>query len=334
LRTAALLACSLELASAEFLPYATNPTLGKRVPNGHIVVDGKNTGEWGQDTIVALDKAGDDARTLGKNWATFETPWDLSHLYSAWDDEHVYLAWQYVDITDVIDPANAGSSAGTKPNQQNLIQSIAIDTIPRAGAATDMWGKNYGGRYWTGADLPDFQIYIASNLWQGYISQAVDGKFVVCNASSPCPQHYRSVKDANISVAASNTLASQTLWGVESCNDRNDTAKLVDFVAKGHDGKRDTFYEMAIPFKAIGFASAAAFEQAGLGLMLFQGEGSPVDSIPQDEATTNTPGVSPSNSPNEWTDVDHFTSPFARVGKALGRAAAGAAADAPASLLV
>lgn len=283
---------------------------------GSIVIDGKNTGEWGQDTIVALDKAGDDARTLGKNWATFESPWDLSHLYSAWDEDTIYLAWQYVDITDIIDPANAGSSAGTKPNMNNMIQSIAIDTIPNAGASYDMWGKDVKGQYWTGHDLPDYQIYIASNLWQGYISQAVNGTFVVCQPATPCPEHYRSVKDAGITVAVSNTLSSPTLWGVESCNDRNESSKLVDFVSKGHDGKRDTFYEMAIPMKAIGFESTAAFEARGLGLMLFQGEGSPVDSIPQDEATTNTNGVSPSNSPLEWADVDHFTSPFARVARA------------------
>lgn len=307
----------LSSVAAEFLPYNTNPTLGKRVTKGSIVIDGKNSGEWGQDTIVALDKAGDDARTLGKNWATFETPWDLTHLYSAWDEDTLYIAWQYVDITDIIDPANAGSSSGTRPNSNNMIQSIALDTIPNAGAPLDMWGKDKGGQYWTGADLPDYQIYIASNLWQGFISEAVDGKFKVCNATTgPCPQYYRSIKEAGIMAATSNTLASPTLWGVESCNDRHNASKLVDFVAKGHDGKRDTFYEMAIPFAALGFASAAAFEAAGLGLMLFQGEGSPVDSIPQDEDTTNTPGVSDSNSPLEWADIDHFTSPFARVAKA------------------
>lgn len=315
-RKLSLIALSFADVSAEYLPYITNPTLGKRVKKGSVVIDGKNTGEWGQDTIVALDKAGDDARTFGKNWCTFETPWDLSHLYSAWDEDTVYVAWQYVDITDIIDPANAGSSAGTKPNMNNLIQSIAVDTIPDAGASYDMWGKDQKGQYWTGKDLPDYQIYIASNLWQGYISEAVNGTFVVCDAKKPCPEHYRSIKDAGIKVAVSNTLSSPTLWGVESCNDRNDSAKLVDFAAKGHDGKRDTFYEMAIPMRAVGFASTEAFEASGLGLMLFQGEGSPVDSIPQDEATTNTPGTSSSNSPLEWADVDHFTSPFARVAKA------------------
>ena len=30
------------------------------------------------------------------------------------DDNNLYIAWQYVDVTDIIDPANAGSAGGGK----------------------------------------------------------------------------------------------------------------------------------------------------------------------------------------------------------------------------
>ena len=38
-------------------PYSVNPTLGKRVSNGGIVVDGANNSEWGTNNAVALDMA-------------------------------------------------------------------------------------------------------------------------------------------------------------------------------------------------------------------------------------------------------------------------------------
>ncbi|MNY74162.1 hypothetical protein D3C86_2131240 [compost metagenome] len=55
-------------------------------------------------------------------------------------------------------------------------------------------------------------------------------------------------------------------------------------------------------------------EGVGIGVMLHQGEFSPVDSIPNDPATSDTPGVSESNSPKEWGDIDLLTAPFARIG--------------------
>jgi hypothetical protein len=56
-------------------------------------------------------------------------------------------------------------------------------------------------------------------------------------------------------------------------------------------------------------------EADGIGVMLGQGEGSCVDTIPNDLATTDTVGrVSPGNSPLEWADVDSLTTAYARIG--------------------
>lgn len=288
-------------------PYSTNPTLGKRVPTGAITIDGSNSGEWTDDMLIALDMANDDPRSLGDNWCFHETPFDLTHLWAAWDDDHLYLAWQIVDVTDVIDPANAGSSHGSYPAVMDLIQWIAIDTIPGAGAAIDMWGKNDGLPYWTGADLPDYQLYIASNLWQGFISRAVNGAFVVDDGEID----YHAIDAVGIDVAVGSELAAATLWGVPDADLRHDSAALMDLVVAGHDGSRDSFYEMKIPLAALGNPDV---EGAGLGVMIGQGEMSPVDTIPNDPATLDTPGTSQSNSPLEWGDVDSLTVSFARVG--------------------
>ena len=40
-----------------------------------------------------------------------------------------------------------------------------------------------------------------------------------------------------------------------------------------------------------------------------------MDTLPNDPATSDTIGVSESNSPLEWQDIDLFTAPFARIGQ-------------------
>jgi hypothetical protein len=288
-------------------PYSINPTLGRRVPNGSINIDGHNDGEWTDELVIALDLANDDPRSLGDNWTFHETPWDLTHLWAAWDDDYLYLAWQYVDVTDVIDPANAGSSHGSYPAVMDLIQWIALDTIPGQGATMDMWGKNGGVPYWSGTDLPDYQIYVASNLWQGYISRAVDGVFPVDDGGV----NYHSLAEVGIVAAVGTELAATTLWGVSDVDLRLSPEARVEFVGAGHDGTRDSFYELKIPLSALGNPD---LETLGIGVMLGQGEHSCLDTIPHDEATLDTQGVSPSNSPLEWLDEDTFTTPFARIG--------------------
>jgi hypothetical protein len=286
--------------------YKTNPTFGKKVSKPP-VIDGVNNGEWSDDNLIALGLANDDPRTLGKNWTLHETPMDMTHLWAAWDDTNLYLAWQYVDVTDVIDPANAGSSAGTPISAQNMLQSIAIDTTPGQGSANDMWGKNKGKPYWS-KDLPDYQIYMASNFWQGFISKAVSGKFAVDDGG----KNYFKLSAAGIEGKVKHGLAAKTLPGVMDADDRKDNSKIVDFLTKSHDTKRDVFYELKIPLKAIGDPD---IEGKGIGVFLHQGEGSAMNSLPHDEAVLDTDGVEAWNSSLEWSDTDLFSVPFARIGK-------------------
>lgn len=288
-------------------PYSTNPTLGKRVSTP-ITIDGVNNGQWTDDMLIAIDMAGDDSRTLGSNWSLHETPMDLSHLWAAWDNEYLYLAWQYVDVTDVIDPANAGSAGGTPIRSMDMPQVIAIDTIAGAGATVDMWGKNGGSPIWGGVDLPDYQFNIASNMFHsGYISKAINGVFPVDDGGV----NYKTGAAAGITVKFAKGAGYSTLWGVKDADDVNDLTKLVEFLSLGHDVNRDTFYEARIPLSALGNPD---LENVGIGVMLHQGEFSPIDTIVNDPATLNTPGVSESNSPLEWADIDLLTVPFARIG--------------------
>ena len=291
-------------------PYSINPTFGKAIANGGITIDG-NASDWNTNMLIAIDMANDDPRSIGSNWTLHEAAIDFTHLWAAWDDTHLYLAWQYVDVTDIIDPANAGSSGGGKiSSNDGILQWLAIDTIQGAGAPKDVWSKNGAQPYWTGTDIPDYQMYMAGSLWQGFISRAVNGVFALDDGGV----NYKTAATAGVSYAKSSSLGHTQLWGVNEADNRNDVgAPTRDFMTQGHTTTRDSFYECKIPLSFLQI-TRAQLESNGIGVMMGAGSVSCMDSIPHDETTLDTPGVEVWNSSKEWGDVDSFTTPFARVG--------------------
>jgi glycosidase len=284
-------------------PYSVNPTLGQYRSAG-ITIDGANTGgEWTTNMLIALDVANDDPRTLGDNWTTHEAPLDLTHLWACWDDSNLYIAWQFVDVTDVIDPVNAGSGDAISGNDGILIWMV-LDT-ESGGATDDMWEKD---NTWSGSDTPDHMIYMAGSLWQSYISHESGGVFPV---DAP---GYTNCSAAGIDIDVGATLVPSTVWGPYDCDNRNTQAQHGDFVAQGHSAThRDSFYEMSIPLSELGL-NRAQLESGGIGVQIGAGSTSSMDCIPNDPATTDTPGVEVYNSSFEWGDSDIFTVDFARIG--------------------
>jgi len=281
-------------------------TIGNRGAGSRktITIDGVNTqGEWTNAELVATDPAFDNANVAGTNWSTHETQFDYTGLYAAWDATHLYVAFQIADVIDVEDPANAGSSNGTRPHQMNLIQYIALDT--RSGGygssptTGDMWGKGHG---FAGDDKPDFQVYFASNFWQGPFLREWLGTAWAGDAGQvgPTPTGLKGL--------SANHWAGGPIIGSGGKN----------YVTQGHNTGRNSFFEVRIPLSLIGNPN---LDNTSLGLWVSHGEGnlfSGVDSIPNDPATTNTPGVTNSNSPKEWEDFDVYNQPFAKVGLGEG----------------
>ena len=298
-------------------PYSTNPSLGQAVANNAITVDGANTGEWTDDNLVALGMANDDPRTLGGNWTLHESPINLTHLWAAWDDTHLYLAWQFVDVTDVVDPANAGGAgSGRIGSNDGILHWIALDTKADQGAAKDMWSKNKDKQnvvqpLWAGANKPDVQIYLAGSLWQGFVSRAVNNAFPVDDGG----MDYFSIAAAQISAGKGARFAGTSLWGVNDADDRRAAgAPTRNFLNEGHNTARDSFYEIKIPLAFLGLTKAQ-LESRGIGLMIGAGSNSCVDVLPQDDgATLDAQGVETWNSSLEWGDIDSITAPFARIG--------------------
>jgi glycosidase len=305
-------------------PYSTNPSLGKSVANGGIAIDGANTAnEWTDDKLIALGMANDDPRSLGSNWTMHEAPLNITHIWAAWDDNNLYLAWQFVDVTDVIDGANAGGAgSGRIGSNDGILQWIALDTKPDQGATLDMWGKNANKQnvaqpLWTGTNKPDFQLYLAGSLWQGFISRAVNNAFPVDDNGV---NYFKilgggSATQLGFQAGKGALFAGTSLWGVDDADARRATgAPTRNFMTQGHNGARDSFYEIKIPLNFLGLTKAQ-LESQGLGVMIGAGSASTLDALPQDDgATLNTQGVEAWNSPLEWGDVDNITAPFARVG--------------------
>ena len=304
-------------------PYSTNPTLGKAVANGSITADGVNNGEWTDDKLVALGMANDDPRSLGSNWTMHEAALNLTHIWAAWDDNNLYLAWQFVDVTDVIDGANAGGAgSGRIGSNDGILHWIALDTKPEQGATKDVWSKNANKQnvaqpLWTGANRPDFQICLAGSLWQGFISRAVNNVFPVDDGGVNYFKILGGGSNAALGFQAGKgaRFIGTSLWGVDDADARrNAGAPTRNFLAQNHDTARDSFYEIKIPLSFLGITKAQ-LEAQGLGVMIGAGSNSTVDVLPQDDgATLDTQGVEAWNSPLEWGDVDSITAPFARIG--------------------
>ena len=75
----------------------------------------------------------------------------------------------------------------------------------------------------------------------------------------------------------------------------------------------DKITSIRIPLTYLGVTSAY-IESTGIGVMVGAGGESSMDSIPHDETTLATAGVTDWNSSLEWTKDDVFTVPFARIG--------------------
>ena len=174
-----------------------------------------------------------------------------------------------------------------------------------------MWGKD---QEFTGVDRPDYQLYFHSNFSQ-------EGTYLSRWNGTQLVQFVDGIADTSLTGAGGEFFAGTALPGVDPTADDGSPgdygAASIDYIAdRGHSTGYDTFFELQVPLALLEI-DASRLDAGTIGVFAANGDGSAVDCIPNDPATSSTPGVSASNSPLEWdfaVDDDQYTSPFAWIG--------------------
>jgi len=312
--------------------YKTNPNgqVGKYKTTMNVTCTNMKSdsfSDWSSDMIIAQGVANDVAQSFKGG---HEAPmYDTYALYAAWDDNNLYLGWQYVNVVDVVDPAQGYPiSDNGKPWNGDIRISLAFDINPNKslnGSVTNgdgVWdpaGKHLN-KFENGLDL---LLNFSSKPGvgkPGVFLPAPDDKF------SYNSQYCKLFSSLGIVYGYVDGLLPEKVYGINK-NSFDDSYKpedlvlntgFVDFLTKGHSPTKDTFYEMKIPFTALGITKQY-LEQNGIGVMLISTFGtSSIGSIPYDPTVYDNVEIDypgDASTSKEKADVDTFTKAMARIGK-------------------
>ncbi len=295
--------------------YATNPngSVGKQAT---ITIDG-NYNDWSEDMIIAQGLANDSAMKFKGSWENCVM--DSYALYAAWDSSNLYLAWQNVNTADVTNGQGAAISDG---GLRDLPMVLALDT----GSGKNMTGYTTDGKGIWGIDMT-FETDVDHILVMHSDGSGTPGLFTSDGTGlTDYTTHCASFDALGIEFKSSSGCFPSKLMGIKNLPEYPNTtgvAMLYDDsvsttdLKQGHNTEMDTFFEIKIPFSAIGM-TASEFAERGVGVMQIVSRGeSPMDGLPHDKCfLDNTYGDyagEPSNS-HEKDDNDTITVPLARVG--------------------
>lgn len=287
--------------------------------------------DWTEDMIIAQGVANDDARIFR---GSHEGPvYDTYSLYGAWDDNNLYLMWQFVNVTDVVDPAQGYPiSNNGKPWNGDIPQILAFSIDPSKsgnGAIKSTDSKtgtvNYDDNIWgirvNYETSVDTLMYFSSKPGVG--QPAI---FKVEDDSYFSYDNCVGFKDAGVTYKYQDGFLGDTMMGIKSNGWAGYTpddlfsssSNWVNMLNEGHDTKQDTMYSMTIPLESLGI-DREYIENNGIGVMHISTFGqSGIASIPQDESmldvATEEYGPDASTSA-EKEDYDVITTTLARIGK-------------------
>ena len=293
-----------------------------------ISIDG-DFSDWSEDMLIAQGAACDTATRFKGVWENWVM--DSYSLYGAWDDENLYVAWQNVNTYDTFWEQDGNGPLSDKGKCGDAPVFIAIDT----GKGNAMTGRMQDGKGIWGVDV-EFQTRVDNIL---AIHSDLTGTSGLFKADSSGASSYAAAdgllfdfKGQGIEVKVIDDCFPSEIMGVWNPGDENDKAsydlssnwvdlKTTTLGVRPHNTKYDTFYEMKIPFSALGITKEDV-ESNGVGVMqvISRGE-SGMDCVPHDPSMLdNTYGnysAEPSNS-HEKDDKDIITVPLAKVGNGGG----------------
>ena len=287
--------------------------------------------DWTEDMIIAQGVANDDARIFR---GSHEGPvYDTYALYGAWDDDNLYLMWQFVNVTDVVDPAQGYPiSDNGKPWNGDIPQILAFSIDPSKsgnGAIKSTDSKtgtvNYDDNIWgirvNYETSVDTLMYFSSKPGVG--QPAI---FKVGDDSYFSYDNCVGFKNAGVTYEYQDGFLGDTMMGIKSNGWAGYTpddlfsssSNWVNMLNEGHDTKQDTMYSMTIPLESLGI-DREYIENNGIGVMHISTFGqSGTASIPYDKSmldvATEEYGPDASTSA-EKEDYDVITTSLARIGK-------------------
>ena len=285
--------------------YGTNPNSG--VGSYKTIT---SASDFTSSMIIAQGVANDDPRIFR---GSHEGPvYDTYALYGAWDDTNIYLGWQFVNVTDVVDPAQGYPiSDNGKPWNGDIPQMLAFNL--KTGQAGS--GKlDDGGNVW-GLQV-DFETPIDAlmcfsskpGVGQPALFKATGGVFSYADAVG--------FTQAGISFKYEDGFFGDSLYGIKSngysgyvpSDLLSSSSNWVDFLNEGHSTAQDTFYIMTIPMSALGI-TRSQLETNGIEVMHLSTFGQsttgclPMDMSQLDCATTAYSADDSTSAEKEDTDV-------------------------------
>ncbi|MGN1240822.1 MAG: starch-binding protein [Paludibacteraceae bacterium] len=271
--------------------YATNPNnqFGKQAT---ITIDG-NPSDWTPDMLIAQGSANDVCNSfkgMHENCVL-----DCYALYAAWDDANLYLAWQMVNTFDTWWEQDGNGPISDDGYVGNVPLAIAISVDPAKTMTGRMVG---GGMLWDKVDVvyetPVDHLFMMS----GQVGQGAPAMFLAADAqgnTSYDDAYCQLYSTLGISYKMSHDFLGSSLLHLyqpnapeDAYNDGSIWLDVLDAnackgkVRRNHQKKYDSFYEIKIPFAALGITQAD-LTTMGIGVMMIATRGeSGIDCLPHD----------------------------------------------------
>ena len=271
--------------------YATNPNnqFGKQAT---ITIDG-SPADWTTDMLIAQGSANDVCNSfkgMHENCVL-----DCYALYAAWDDANLYLAWQMVNTFDTWWEQDGNGPISDDGYVGNVPLAVAISVDP----AKTMTGRMAsGGMLWDKVDVvyetPIDHLFMMS----GQVGQGTPAMFTAADAqgnTSYDGAYCKPYSTIGITYKMSHDFLGSSLLHLyqpqspdDAYNDGSTWLDVLDATAcqgkvrRNHQKKYDSFYEMKIPFEALGITKADLTAK-GIGVMMIATRGeSGIDCVPHD----------------------------------------------------
>lgn len=337
----ALLASAAEGKQESRAYFATNPGngVGKAAS---ITIDG-SFADWSEDMMIARNGANNMATAFK---GTHENNvLDIYAIYAAWDDDNLYVAWQMCNTGDVwARPGDGPLTDYGKPGDIPLIVALSVDPSKQGMTGLLDSGKciwvddaGMGTTFDPASCHVDHMLFMSGKPGQGKpaIFTPVNAKGET-NYGSGChlfaangvsyqrgdgflpAEYWRQKTTADYDISGSlisDPTIIENIYDID-CYDNiinNDVAGL-----KPHDTAYDTFYEIKIPFKALGI-NREWLEANGIGCRVIGTRGeSAIDCCPFDPAMIDNAfecyGADKSTT-GEKDDLDVITYAMADIAK-------------------